>query len=394
MARLRYGDSLAAESRSEGEVPVYGSNGPSGFHSVGNTLAPALIIGRKGSFGKVNFSERTCFAIDTAFYIDRRSSHSDLRWLYYVLLVLRLDAISEDSAVPGLSREFAHDQTVVVPPLEEQHVIAAFLDRETEKIDALIEKKERLVALLEEKRTALLGRAVTKGLTPSAPMKESGLDWLDEIPAHWEPMRLRFAIRAGTQNGLYKSRGYHGEGGVPIISMAEAFTSAEIGSCAEDRVDLTAAEYQSYKLEYGDLLFARRSLVFSGSGRCSMVGSLPEPHVFESSIIRARPMADILDPRFASVYLNSTPSRFQILRATKQVTISGIDADAVKDILLFLPPLEEQRAIVANVDSLAAKIVKLISKIRSNVEMLRGYRSDLISAGVTGKVDVRGEGVA
>src|SRR5438876_3385491 len=93
LARVNYGDSLPAEARQEGEVPVFGSNGSVGFHSQPNTVGPVLVIGRKGSFGKINYSDQPCFAIDTTYYIDARNSRADLRWLFYVLLLLRLDAI-------------------------------------------------------------------------------------------------------------------------------------------------------------------------------------------------------------------------------------------------------------------------------------------------------------
>ncbi len=178
LARLNYGDSLPADVRQVGEVPVFGSNGPVGFHSQPNTLRPVLIIGRKGSFGKINYSDQPCFAIDTTYYIDARNSRSDLRWLFYALLLLKLDAISEDSAIPGLSRELAHYQRLPSISLPEQRTIAAFLDRETAKINALIEKKERLIELLQEKRAALISHAVTKGLDPTVPMKDSGVEWI------------------------------------------------------------------------------------------------------------------------------------------------------------------------------------------------------------------------
>ena len=151
VARLLYGDSLAADDREDGEFAVFGSNGQVGTHTRANTLAPALIIGRKGSFGKVNYSAQPCFAIDTTFLVDRRSTKADVRWLFYVLPLLGLDTISQDSAVPGLSREFAYEQWLPVPPLPEQRAIAAYLDRETARLDALVAKNERLIELLQEK---------------------------------------------------------------------------------------------------------------------------------------------------------------------------------------------------------------------------------------------------
>jgi type I restriction enzyme S subunit len=199
-SHLDYGDSLPAEVREEGDIPVYGSNGIVGFHSNANTLAPVLIIGRKGSFGKVNYSEKPCFSIDTAYFIDLRNTQSNLWWLFYIFQLLNLDSLSQDSAIPGLSREFVYNQIVPNITLHEQRTIAAFLDRKTAHIDTLISKKERLITLLQEKRAALISHTVTKGLDSDVPMKDSGVEWLGEIPVHWKMARFRRICRV--QQGL------------------------------------------------------------------------------------------------------------------------------------------------------------------------------------------------
>ncbi len=161
IARLEYGDSLKAEDRVDDEVPVFGSNGVVGYHDVSNTLAPTIVVGRKGSFGKVNYSNIPVFAIDTTYFVDKRTTSQDIRWVYYFLQILELDKSSKDSAVPGLGREEVYSLRSALPPLHEQRAIADHLDRETAKIDALINKNDELIALLREKRTALISAAVT-----------------------------------------------------------------------------------------------------------------------------------------------------------------------------------------------------------------------------------------
>jgi len=161
LAWFNYGDSLGADSREEGEVPVYGSNGPVGTHARANTLAPCMVIGRKGSFGKINYCNTPCFAIDTTFFIDPSTSTAEMRWLYYALSLLGLDSLSQDAAVPGLSRQYAHDQWVPHISPEEQHAIAALLDRQTAKIDGLIAGVGEAIEKLKEYRTALISAAVT-----------------------------------------------------------------------------------------------------------------------------------------------------------------------------------------------------------------------------------------
>ncbi|HSO81332.1 restriction endonuclease subunit S [Thiocapsa sp.] len=186
ITRFGYGDALASDIREQGGVKVYGSNGAFDEHSEANTLGHCIIIGRKGSYGKLNYSNDPVFAVDTTFIVDRRHTGADLRFLYYLLGVLGLDELSDDTAVPGLSREKAYQALGPLPPLGTQRRIARFLDEKTARIDGLIEKKRALLDRLAEKRQALITRAVTKGLNPDAPMKPSGIDWLGDIPAHWD----------------------------------------------------------------------------------------------------------------------------------------------------------------------------------------------------------------
>jgi type I restriction enzyme, S subunit len=129
IATFAYGDALAAEARADGDVPVYGSNGMVGMHDHANTVGPTLVIGRKGSYGKVNRSEVSAFAIDTTYFVDKRFTTADLSWLYYLLGTLKLDSFSKDSAVPGLARKDAYERFCPVPSLIEQTQISSFLDR-------------------------------------------------------------------------------------------------------------------------------------------------------------------------------------------------------------------------------------------------------------------------
>jgi type I restriction enzyme S subunit len=161
ICRLAYGDSLATGEREGGHIPVYGSNGCIGYHSFANTEAPCIVIGRKGSFGRVNFCLTRVFAIDTTFYIDSRATDSNLRWLYFLLGWIGLDEVSRDSAVPGLNREEAYKKSAPLPPLPEQPAIVEYLDAQTVRIDAAMAATRRQIELLREYRTRLIADVVT-----------------------------------------------------------------------------------------------------------------------------------------------------------------------------------------------------------------------------------------
>jgi len=159
--KMRYGNALASEIREEGDVEVFGSNGQVGLHCVANTKVPAIVVGRKGSYGKIVWAEKGGFVIDTAYAIDSDTTGLDLRWVYYLLQPLGLDSLSQDTGVPGLAREKAYEMRIVVPPLSEQQTIAAFLERETAKLDTLTTEAKTAITLLQERRTALISAAVT-----------------------------------------------------------------------------------------------------------------------------------------------------------------------------------------------------------------------------------------
>ena len=161
ICRLAYGNSLPAARRVPGDTPVYGSNGMVGYHTIPNTDGQCIIIGRKGSFGKVHYSDQSAFAIDTAFFVDQRYTSANMRWLYYLLGWLKLDAFSKDSAVPGLNRNDAYQHIGLLPPPDEQAAIAAHLDWLTAKLDAAIAGARQSAALLDEYRAALIAAAVT-----------------------------------------------------------------------------------------------------------------------------------------------------------------------------------------------------------------------------------------
>jgi len=370
LTRFAYGDPLAAEDREDGPVGVFGSNGQVGTHIHGNTLAPVIVVGRKGSFGKVNFSESSVFAIDTTYFIDRKQTNADLRWLSCLLWSLRLDTISKDSAVPGLAREDAYTNRVAVPPPVEQRAIAAFLDRETGRVDRLVAKKRELIERLKEKRTALISRTVTRGLPPAAaraaglpenpPLKLSALDWLGDIPAHWEVKQLKWAVKF--QRGHDLPSDEREEGIIPLVTSAG--TSAFVSKAAAKGPGIvtgrygTIGEFYLVETDYWPLNTSLYSIELRGN------------HI---SFLRYMLMH--LAPLF-------------LLNANKSA-VPGVDRNDIHPTLTVVPPLPEQASIAAYLDMETAKLDALVGKVEEAVERLGEYRTAFITAAVTGKIDVR-----
>jgi len=355
IAWFNYGESLPAEAREAGEVAVYGSNGPVGTNSAANTSAPCIVIGRKGSFGSIQYTDSPCFAIDTTYFVDPSSAKADIRWLFYALSVLQLDALSRDSAVPGLSREFAHNQWLPYAPELEQRAIAAFLDRETATIDALIAKQQRLIELLQEKRAALISHAVTKGL---------------DRP---------FGSQLHTSD--------YWPGGIPVVNpshLRDGCIQADPDVAVDER---TRDRLIRHELRAGDIVLARRGEL----GRSALVTQCEQGWLCGTGSLRMRPRRDLVHSPFLNSFLSTKGVQDWLTLRSVGSTMDNLNTAILGRVPTTVPPVREQRAIAAFLDLEAAKIDALIAKVKEAIERLREYRTALISAAVTGKIDVRGD---
>lgn len=362
VTKLAYGDSLPTENREEeGEVDVFGSNGKVGTHNVANTLSPVIIVGRKGSYGKVTYSDKKCFAIDTTYYIDNRCTKSNIKWLYYSLMVLELDKNSQDTGVPGLSREYAYNKYVPVPTVNEQVAIANFLDQKTAEIDGLIADKEKLIELLQEKRQAIITEAVTKGLNPNVRMKDSGIEWIGEIPEHWNTSSLRWyvSIKSGD---FISQEDIDVEGKIPVIG----------GNGLMSYTNKTNCNYKTIAIGRVGAL-------------CGNVHLIRRPSWITDNALFITNLSNKLYIEYLFYVLKALDLN-QYANKTAQPLISG---SLVKSRIIPIPPIVEQAAIADFLDQKTAEIDDLITEIKLQIQKLKEYRQSLISEAVTGKIDVR-----
>ena len=398
ICQFAYGDSLPSDTRQPGEVPVFGSNGAVGYHDEPNTLAPVIVIGRKGSHGQVNFHDGSAFAIDTTYFVDERHTSADLRWLFFALPCTELADESLDSAVPGLSREHAYGKYLAVPPRAEQQAIAAFLDHETAKIDSLITKKRLLLDRLAEFRIALITRTVTKGLPPEAareaglnpnpPLKPSGVEWIGDIPEHWVAARLKWSSIARV-NGVWGEEP-NGEDDVICVRVADFDRRNLRVSIASPTLRAVLTSQRARReLTAGDLLIEK-----SGGGEQQLVGCVvlydhAVPAVCSNFVGRVS-IAEDAEPRYWTYMHAALYSGRLNYPAIKQTTgIQNLDADAYFDTPTVFPPLDEQRLIADFLDEKTRRIEALCSKTELAIERLEEYRTALVTAAVTGKIDVR-----
>ncbi len=381
-ATFVYGDALPSETRDEdGAVPVFGSNGAFSCHNQANTQAPAILVGRKGSCGALNWSEVPVFAIDTVYFIDPRSCHTNLRWCYWALHTAGLDTASQDTGVPGLSREFAYNVRQPLPPMAEQTAIASFLDRETSKIDNLIAEQRNLIGLLKEKRQALISHAVTKGLDPAAPMKDSGIEWLGEVPKHWGVKRLKFAGEAVIGLTYDPTDVVNEDKGVLVLRSSNVQQGRIV---FDDNVYVKRQIPQKLIVQRGDVLICSRNGSRALIGKNALIGADAEGVTFGAfmTVFRSK-----LNPYLFWLF-NSPLFEFQsgafLTSTINQLTVGTLYGFAVP-----LPPEQEMDRIVDFLDHETTKIDDLMAEAESATILLQERRTALISAAVTGKIDVR-----
>ena len=376
VARFSYGDALPSDEVQDGKIKVYGSNGPYASFSRANTGAPAIIVGRKGSYGKVNWTSEPCFASDTTFFIDDSTCEHELRWVYWLLQTLRLDEGTDEAAVPGLNRDNAYARDVSIPPLSKQRDIVDYLDRETARIDALIAAKERLLELLAEKRRALITRAVTRGLNPDVPLRDSGIPWLGEIPAHWEIDRARW---------LFKERDQRSETGEEELLTVSHITGVTPRS--EKDVNMFEAETkEGYKICHsGDLVINTMWAWMGAMGVSPLYGIVsPGYNVYEPK--------GQLDPAYVDALVRLPIFAQEVTRYSKGVWSSRLRLypEGFFEVYFPVPPLEEQLAIVDAIAAETKKIDFLSTATEQTISFLKERRTALIAAAVTGQIDVGG----
>lgn len=286
--------------------------------------------------------------------------------------------------------DFVCDFRHPIPPLSEQRAIVALLDRETARIDALIEKKRRQIELLHEKRAALISHAVTKGLDPTALMKDSGVDWLGEIPAHWEMKRLKFAsiLQTGLTLGKkYADREFVARPYLRVANVQDGYLDLETIT----EVELPPQEAARYELQPGDVLMTEGG-DFDKLGRgyvweCQIPGCLHQNHIFA-----VRPHARVLNPHFLAAVLTSSHGKSYFTSTSQQTTnLATTNSTKLGSFPVPLPPMAEQALILERVKRESERLDTMIGKVNLSIDRLREYRTALISAAVTGKIDVRKE---
>ena len=280
--------------------------------------------------------------------------------------------------VGNLNVNDLREYKIPIPPLPEQQKIAEFLDQETGKIDKLITKKERLIKLLKEKRTALISHAVTKGLNPDVPMKDSGVEWLGEIPEHWEIVPLRSVLEQRIEYNI----GRKTENILSVIKDVGVVNYEDREASGNKKSE----NIEQYKIIYpSDIVVNRMNLIFGSVGIAREYGaSSTEYYVL-------KPKSNKVCQEYYGHIFCSKSFQLSLVGIGKGILFHRmrIYSEELKKILFPFPPLEEQKLINEYLIQNLNEINHLSDKLNTSIDHLKEYRTALISAAVTGKIDVR-----
>ena len=275
--------------------------------------------------------------------------------------------------------------SIVFPPLSEQQKIASYLDRKCSEIDEIVVLQEKIIEELKAYKQSVITEAVTKGLNPDVPMKDSGIEWIGKIPESWEVCRVRNL--GTTQNGISKGGEFFGEG-APFVSYSDVYKNMELPQNASGLILSTKEEQEKFSVVKGDVLFTRTSETIEEIGISSTCIQTISNAVYAGFLIRFRPNGNKLYDKYSKYYFRSDIHRAYFVKEMNIVTRASLSQDLLKSLVVLLPPLSEQQSIASYLDEKCSEIDSLISIKQSKIESLKEYKKSIIYEYVTGKKEV------
>ena len=360
--------------------PVMGSGGCFAYCSKYMYDGEALLLGRKGTIDKPLYINGKFWTVDTMFYAIPNKD-LDCKFAYYLAITFPFNLYSTSTALPSMTQTDLGNNPVAFPPLVEQQAIASYLDKKCGKINGAIDVQKKKIDLLNELKQTIITNAVTKGLNPNAPMKDSGVEWIGEVPTHWEVMKTSLAflgIGSGTTPSTSRKEYYTEEDGLYWLQTGDlndgeiTDTSKKITSLAADECNLK--------------FYPTDSVVIAMYGATIGKVGLLKISTSTNQACCVLPKSKLCIPAFA-FYL--------FIGAKKQLLIDAmgggqpnISQDIIKKLKVSIPPINEQRIIVDHIADEVSKIDAQISKANRRIELLNELKQSIITEAITGKIKV------
>ncbi len=284
-----------------------------------------------------------------------------------------------------LSYNELKNQFIPRPSIEEQEAIANYLDAATSKIDEAIGQQQKMIDLLNERKQIIINNAVTKGLGPNVPMKDSGVEWIGKIPEHWEVRKL--GTIGSTINGVSHDSSYFGEG-EPFVSYSDVYKNYSLPKFVSGLAKSSKQERRLFSVERGDVFFTRTSETAEEIGFTSTCLETIPNAVFAGFLIRFRPNANVLDPNFSKYYFRAHIHRSYFVKEMNLVIRASLSQQLLKGLPILLPSLQEQYAIASYLDSKINEIDLCLDNKTKQISLLQERKQIIINDVVTGKVKV------
>jgi len=369
--------------------PTNGSSRQSEDSTVGIFYEGDVLYGKLRPYLRKAIISEMAGCCSTEFLV-LRAEKTEPRWLQEWLLTPdvthQIVSGCEGAKMPRADWGHIGSIEVVYPDQPEQAKILTSLDRETARIDALIEKKTRFIELLNEKRQALITHAVTKGLDPNVKMKDSGIEWIGQVPEHWEVKPFKYILSAPMSYGANESAESDDPNHPRYIRITDL---TENGTLREDTFKtLPWDKAYSYLLSDGDILLARSGATV---GKSFLYRETNGAACFAGYLIKASCDEEKALPKYIYAYLQSHSYWEYISGSNIQSTIQNVSAEKYSSMVLPVPQREEQATIVATLDRDTARTDALISKAEQSITLLKERRAAFITAAVTGQIDLRGK---
>lgn len=308
-----------------------------------------------------------------------------LKWLLYLFDLRHMKTLGAGIRQTISYKDIA-ECAVYTPSDAEQKAIATFLDRAMQRIDSLIEEKQVFIKLLKDKRQALISHAVTKGLNPNAKMQDSGIEWIGQVPRHWKISKIRYLGQC--QNGINIGGEFFGHG-TPFVSYGDVYNNTSLPEKLQGLVLSTEKDQDNYSVTTGDVLFTRTSETIEEIGFSAVCKSTIEKAVFAGFLIRFRPDEENLEIGFSEYYFRNEKLRAFFAKQMNLVTRASLSQDLLKQMPVLLPPNDEQNEIANYLQTECEKFSEILVETEKTILLLKERKTSLISAAVTGKIDVR-----
>ena len=358
--------------------PVMGSGGCFAYCSRYMYDGEALLLGRKGTIDKPLYINGKFWTVDTMFYAIPNKD-LDCKFAYYLAITFPFNLYSTSTALPSMTQTDLGNNPVAFPPLVEQQAITSYLDKKCGKINGAIDVQIKKIDLLNELKQTIITNAVTKGLNPNAPMKDSGVEWIGQVPEHWEVMKLKrcSTIKTGCTPPTSETKYYDSED-------INWYTPADIGGnkLAEAEKKISSVS----KLDGVCRIFPERSIYFIGIGATIGKVSYCDEEASSNQQINAIIPNKRANYKFLTYVLKS--QKDEIYLTANTVTLPIINQDRTGSLLCPIPSIEEQAEIVQFIETETERIDAHISKANRRIELLNELKQSIITEAVTGKIKV------